>query len=125
MKTKQSAEERDAKRKETHSQIEKKRREKVANCMKELHRLVPSNASQVYLQKLTILENTVEYIKELQDMLGVYKQGQYRELTPPSVYEYGFNRELTPPTPPSIPLNFDIDIPRLKLSNFTDNHYNQ
>jgi hypothetical protein len=52
--------EKDQKRKLTHSQIEKKRREKIQECLTQLHRLVPKNASQSNLQKLQILENTVE-----------------------------------------------------------------
>jgi hypothetical protein len=61
-----SLEEKEMIRKQTHSQIEKRRRNKIQECMKQLQRLVPKNATQTNLQKLTILENTVEYLKELQ-----------------------------------------------------------
>ncbi|KAJ3272447.1 hypothetical protein HDV01_005516 [Terramyces sp. JEL0728] len=54
-------------RKVSHTAIERKRRERIANCMLQLKTMVPSNRNQDYLQKLTILENTVKYIRELQE----------------------------------------------------------
>lgn len=52
-------------RKQNHSVIEKRRREKINQCLKELQNLVPSCRNQT-LQKLTILERTVEYLYMLQ-----------------------------------------------------------
>jgi hypothetical protein len=52
--------EKEQKRKLTHSQIEKKRREKIQDCLNQLHQMVPKNATQSNLQKLQILENTVQ-----------------------------------------------------------------
>ncbi|KAI8900391.1 hypothetical protein BC833DRAFT_563308 [Globomyces pollinis-pini] len=63
-----SQSEREAARKLSHSQIERRRREKMAACMKKLSDLVPKNiqAGPLVLQKLDILLNTVEYIEEIQ-----------------------------------------------------------
>ncbi|KAI8900181.1 hypothetical protein BC833DRAFT_618773 [Globomyces pollinis-pini] len=59
-------EEKIKKRKEHHSAIERKRREKISECMEMLRRLVPANQHQENPQKLTILQNTVEYLQYLQ-----------------------------------------------------------
>jgi hypothetical protein len=67
--------EKDQKRKLTHSQIEKKRREKIQECLTQLHKLVPKNASQSNLQKLQILENTVEVDPINSVYKGVATQG--------------------------------------------------
>jgi hypothetical protein len=53
-------------RKISHNIIEKRRREKVNLCLSHLCNLVPSCSQESEsLQKLTILERTVEYIKQL------------------------------------------------------------
>jgi hypothetical protein len=49
----------------SHSVIEKRRREKINLCLKELQNLVPSCKDE-NLQKLAILERTVEYLHILQ-----------------------------------------------------------
>ncbi|KAI8900182.1 hypothetical protein BC833DRAFT_582911 [Globomyces pollinis-pini] len=64
-------EEKIRKRKEAHTAIEKKRREKIAACMNRLRVLVPENREHESLQKLTILQNTVEYVEQLQRLLGI------------------------------------------------------
>ncbi|KAJ3309563.1 putative serine/threonine-protein kinase iks1 [Boothiomyces sp. JEL0838] len=62
-----SLEQKEKLRKLSHTAIERKRRERIAHCMQQLKTMVPSNRNQDYLQKLTILENTVKYIRELQE----------------------------------------------------------
>jgi hypothetical protein len=52
------------KRRINHSVIEKRRREKINMCLKELQNLVP-NCKDENLQKLAILERTVEYLYTL------------------------------------------------------------
>ena len=46
-----------------HAQIEKRRREKMNHCLDQLRMLVPECKGQDNLQKLDILEMTVNYIK--------------------------------------------------------------
>ena len=56
-------------RKQAHSVIEKKRRERIKYCMEQLKSLVPESSKQVRLHQVEILENAVNYIKQL-DGLG-------------------------------------------------------
>ncbi|KAJ3306991.1 hypothetical protein HDV03_003318 [Kappamyces sp. JEL0829] len=69
-------------RKISHSIIERKRREKMNVCLSQLCKLVPSCVGEEEsLQKLTILERTVDYIMALQGMPLDAREGLY---TPPS-----------------------------------------
>ena len=52
------------KRKEQHSQIEKRRRERMQKCFQDLKTLVPGMSNQENLQKLQILESTVNYLRK-------------------------------------------------------------
>lgn len=58
-------------RKTTHSQIEKRRREKINDTMQRLKDLVPAchAASELNLRKLDVLTATADYIEELQKRL--------------------------------------------------------
>lgn len=57
-------------RKTTHSQIEKRRREKINDTMQRLKDLVPACHDQdLLLRKLDVLTATADYIEELQTML--------------------------------------------------------
>lgn len=58
-------------RKTTHSQIEKRRREKINDTMQRLKHLVPAcHVSDSTLRKLDVLTATADYIEELQNALG-------------------------------------------------------
>jgi hypothetical protein len=59
------------KRKQTHSQIEKKRRQRIQNQIVALSKLVPNLPPES--EKLDVLKSTTEYIKQLQDCLSKYK----------------------------------------------------
>ncbi|KAJ2991346.1 hypothetical protein HDV02_003850 [Globomyces sp. JEL0801] len=48
----------------SHSMIERKRREKIKECVEELRLLVPSCRGSKKFQKLQILQNAIRYIKE-------------------------------------------------------------
>ena len=61
-------------RKITHSVIEKKRRERMNHCINQLCLLVPSCKEQENLQKLAILERTVEYMRSITSQPEVGKQ---------------------------------------------------
>ncbi|KAJ2427855.1 hypothetical protein GGF41_001544 [Coemansia sp. RSA 2531] len=62
-----SAEEREDKRRASHSAMERIRRERTNNQLNEIQSLIPRIHDQARLQKLEILEHCVKYIKELQD----------------------------------------------------------
>ena len=53
-------------RKVSHSVIEKRRRERINYCISQLNVLVPSCHAEDNLQKLAVLEKTVEYIRTMQ-----------------------------------------------------------
>ncbi|KAJ3368943.1 hypothetical protein HDU91_000204 [Kappamyces sp. JEL0680] len=55
----------DRRRKQLHSQIEKRRRERMAVCYEKLKALVPGMSPGESLQKLQILEATVLYLEGL------------------------------------------------------------
>jgi hypothetical protein len=65
-------EQRDLHRKVQHSQIERRRRDKINTCLEELRTLVPKSTLQPNLHQLNVLENAVEYIKYLETRLGNY-----------------------------------------------------
>ena len=52
-------------RRQAHSVIEKRRRERIKTCLEQLKNLVPESCNQVRLHQVEILENAVEYIKQL------------------------------------------------------------
>ncbi|KAI8905178.1 Myc-type, basic helix-loop-helix domain-containing protein [Gorgonomyces haynaldii] len=57
-------------RKEQHSIIEKRRRERTNRVLGHLRQLVPRCRVQNALDKVTILEEAVIYIQQLEDQLG-------------------------------------------------------
>ncbi|KAJ3314677.1 hypothetical protein HDV04_005683 [Boothiomyces sp. JEL0838] len=59
----------DKQRKVSHSLTEKIRRERIKDCINQLKDLVPHSSFQNNVQKLNILENTVQYIKSVQQVL--------------------------------------------------------
>ncbi|KAJ2378746.1 hypothetical protein IW150_000605 [Coemansia sp. RSA 2607] len=61
-----SAEERERKRRISHSAMERRRRERTNNIIDELKALIPWLRDEARLQKLEVLEQCVCYIKELQ-----------------------------------------------------------
>ncbi|KAJ2661077.1 hypothetical protein IWW48_002632 [Coemansia sp. RSA 1200] len=60
------AEERERKRRISHSAMERRRRERTNNIINELKALIPWLRNEARLQKLEVLEQCVSYIKELQ-----------------------------------------------------------
>ena len=48
-----------------HAKLERRRREKINHCLDQLKLLVPNCRKQSHLQKLDILELTVEYIRKI------------------------------------------------------------
>ncbi|KAJ2698726.1 hypothetical protein FB645_005560 [Coemansia sp. IMI 203386] len=60
------AEERERKRRISHSAMERRRRERTNNIINELKALIPWLRDEARLQKLEVLEQCVCYIKELQ-----------------------------------------------------------
>ncbi|KAJ3099323.1 hypothetical protein HDU96_010744, partial [Phlyctochytrium bullatum] len=64
-------EERELLRKVSHSAIERRRRERINDKIMTLKRLVPACAGRDNLHKLSILQSTIEYILELQGLLGI------------------------------------------------------
>ncbi|KAI8894589.1 Myc-type, basic helix-loop-helix domain-containing protein [Globomyces pollinis-pini] len=69
------AEQRKQNRKISHSVIERRRRERTNQCLGKLKDLVPSCSVQPNqnIQKLTIMELTIDYILELQEELRILK----------------------------------------------------
>ncbi|KAI8900392.1 hypothetical protein BC833DRAFT_275095 [Globomyces pollinis-pini] len=68
---KKNHEDKETIRKRNHSQIERRRREKMSECFNRLKELVPINHQQgtTNLQKLEILNNTILYIENIQYQL--------------------------------------------------------
>ncbi|KAJ1642674.1 hypothetical protein J3B02_005622 [Coemansia erecta] len=64
------AEERERKRRISHSAMERRRRERTNNIINELKALIPWLRDEARLQKLEVLEQCVCYIKELQTSSG-------------------------------------------------------
>ncbi|KAJ1803864.1 hypothetical protein LPJ75_005753, partial [Coemansia sp. RSA 2598] len=64
------AEERERKRRISHSAMERRRRERTNNIINELKALIPWLRDEARLQKLEVLEQCVCYIKELQASAG-------------------------------------------------------
>ncbi|KAJ2725012.1 hypothetical protein GGI07_001581 [Coemansia sp. Benny D115] len=60
-----TAEEKEIKRKVSHSAIEKRRRERTNNVLRELQEIVPGLSKPGKIQKLEILEATADYIRQL------------------------------------------------------------
>ncbi|KAI9203315.1 uncharacterized protein BJ171DRAFT_475965 [Polychytrium aggregatum] len=73
-------EERESLRKAAHTAIERTRREKIRQKVLELRHLVPSCASQENIQKVTILEKTVDYIHELHARLATLEKSSLAPL---------------------------------------------
>ncbi|KAJ2211060.1 hypothetical protein EV179_005793 [Coemansia sp. RSA 487] len=67
--TSNSAEERERKRRISHSAMERRRRERTNNVIDELKALVPWIRNEARMQKLEVLEQCVSYIKSLQQHL--------------------------------------------------------
>lgn len=55
------------KRKLQHIEIERRRRDKISDCLEELKSLVPKSSHGNRLYQLTILENAIDYIRELKE----------------------------------------------------------
>ncbi|KAJ2551630.1 Sterol regulatory element-binding protein 2 [Coemansia sp. RSA 1933] len=60
-----TAEEKELKRKVSHSAIEKRRRERTNTVLRELQGIIPSLSKSGKIQKLEILEAAAEYIRDL------------------------------------------------------------
>ncbi|KAJ1995772.1 hypothetical protein GGI25_000751 [Coemansia spiralis] len=65
-----SAEEKEMRRKISHSAIEKRRRERTNNVLRDLQDMVPWLSKSNKVQKLEILEAAAQYIKELRSSAG-------------------------------------------------------
>jgi hypothetical protein len=61
----------DKERRIRHSTIEKRRRKKMSECLDALKHLVPNTRNQIRIHQLDILENAVEYIKQLKNEIGL------------------------------------------------------
>ncbi|KAJ3270537.1 hypothetical protein HDV01_007740 [Terramyces sp. JEL0728] len=72
--TKEEWERKEQERKQNHSAIERKRRQKIQEQLKVLKRLVPSCTARDDTEKLSILQGTADYIKQLQDLLMQYQE---------------------------------------------------
>ncbi|KAI8900177.1 hypothetical protein BC833DRAFT_306305 [Globomyces pollinis-pini] len=67
--TKMNESEKIRQRKIRHSQIEKKRRERISKCLQRLVELVPKNresTNNLNLGTFQILSNTIEYLQNIQ-----------------------------------------------------------
>ncbi|KAI9203312.1 uncharacterized protein BJ171DRAFT_624338 [Polychytrium aggregatum] len=91
---------RESRRKITHTAIEKKRRERINQKILELRTLVPSCASQESIQKVSVLEKTVEYIRDLQLRLAALSEppASHTRFARPYSHPYA---QVPPPQPPS------------------------
>ncbi|KAJ1946075.1 Sterol regulatory element-binding protein 2, partial [Linderina macrospora] len=69
-----TAEEKEIKRKVSHSAIEKRRRERTNAVLRELQNIVPGLCKPGKIQKLEILEAAAEYIRQLSAMPGLPQQ---------------------------------------------------
>ncbi|KAJ1885487.1 Sterol regulatory element-binding protein 2 [Kickxella alabastrina] len=69
-----TAEEKEIKRKVSHSAIEKRRRERTNSVLSELQNIVPGLSKPGKIQKLEILEAAAKYIRQLTAGAGVRKQ---------------------------------------------------
>ncbi|KAJ2397534.1 hypothetical protein GGI23_003502 [Coemansia sp. RSA 2559] len=65
------AEERERKRRISHSAMERRRRERTNNVIGELKDLIPWLRNEARMQKLEVLEQCVSYIKDLQQNQGL------------------------------------------------------
>ncbi len=57
-------------RKLQHIEIERRWRDKISECLEELKSLVPKSSSEYRLYQLNILENAIEYIRELKEKVN-------------------------------------------------------
>lgn len=66
-------------RKQSHSAIEKKRRERINDQFSHLKNIVPNckHTTNSTIHKLTILENTIDYIRKLEEQVATmtYQKG--------------------------------------------------
>ncbi|CAG8761316.1 6729_t:CDS:2, partial [Dentiscutata erythropus] len=69
-----TADQRELARKVSHSAIERRRRERINDKIMQLKDLIPSCADQDHLNKLCILQSSIEYIEYLQDLVFTYRQ---------------------------------------------------
>ncbi|CAG8712009.1 15750_t:CDS:2, partial [Dentiscutata heterogama] len=69
-----TADQRELARKVSHSAIERRRRERINDKIMQLKDLIPSCADQDHLNKLCILQSSIEYIEYLQDLVITYRQ---------------------------------------------------
>ncbi|KAJ3253407.1 hypothetical protein HK103_000676 [Boothiomyces macroporosus] len=67
-------EKKEAERKQLHSAIERRRRQKIQEQLQILKKLVPSCTARDDNEKLSILQGTADYIKQLQDLLIQYQE---------------------------------------------------
>ncbi|KAJ2162275.1 hypothetical protein GGF46_000766 [Coemansia sp. RSA 552] len=85
-----SAEEREHKRRISHSAMERRRRERTNDIINELKDLIPWLRNEAKLQKLEVLEQCANYIKELQQQtkgrqsLSEVQQSSYERQQSPS-----------------------------------------
>ncbi|KAG2182844.1 hypothetical protein INT44_005825 [Umbelopsis vinacea] len=68
-----TADQREQARKESHSAIERRRRERINDKILQLKQLIPSCADQDHLHKMSILQSAIDYIAYLKDIIE--KQG--------------------------------------------------
>ena len=61
---------RDLHRRQAHSKVERRRREKISAAFETLQHIVPSSRNRGLVQKLSILENAIAYIHELEIFSG-------------------------------------------------------
>ncbi|KAI8325832.1 hypothetical protein GQ54DRAFT_330636 [Martensiomyces pterosporus] len=74
-----TAEEKEMKRKVSHSAIEKRRRERTNAVLRELQNIVPGLCKPGKIQKLEILEAAAEYIRQLSAASAIQQQPQRQQ----------------------------------------------
>ncbi|KAJ1961607.1 Upstream stimulatory factor 1 [Dipsacomyces acuminosporus] len=74
-----TAEEKELKRKVSHSAIEKRRRERTNAVLRELQTIVPGLCKPGKIQKLEILEATAEYIRQLSTVASIRQHQRQRQ----------------------------------------------
>ncbi|KAG9295710.1 hypothetical protein G9A89_001727 [Geosiphon pyriformis] len=63
-------------RKSSHSAIERRRRERINQSILQLQQMIPCCANQPNLQKLTILQGTIDYINYLESLLSKKRKAE-------------------------------------------------
>ncbi|CAJ0927219.1 14040_t:CDS:2 [Entrophospora sp. SA101] len=68
------SDQREMARKASHSQIERRRRERINDKIMQLRELIPGCSEQENMHKLSVLQNAIEYIEYLQAIVFEYRQ---------------------------------------------------